>query len=102
MTRRFEDLWATAADDGASCPIGASDRGPGPLRCEPTPQGDELGLMLEAWSHERSRRIEAALLVDEARRVIARFVADGAASPVTLQRARRVLAAIRATHAADA
>src|SRR3954470_8933391 len=101
MARRFEDLWSTAADDGATCPIGVSDRRPGPPVGSPEPEGEDLGLMLEAWSLERARRIEAALLVKEARRVIARFVADGAASPGTLVRARRVLAAIRAVHADD-
>src|SRR4051812_22480339 len=102
MGRRFEDLWATAADDGASCPIGVSDRAPGREDRELSPQSDELDLILEAWSRERARRIEATLLVEEARRVISRFVAEGTSTPMALQRARRVLGAIRALQAADA
>ena len=93
MNRRFEDLYASAADDGASCPIGVSDHHANSC--------DDLDLLLEAWSRERARRIEGSLLLEEARRIIARLIAEGGSTLLARQRARRVLNAIRAQQESD-
>jgi len=91
MKRRFEDLWTEAADDGASCPVGVAS----PLS---SVEADQL---LDAWYQERARRIEGALVLDEAHRLIAGLLADHAVTPRRARAARRVIQAIRAFQAND-
>lgn len=91
MKRRFEDLWAEAADDGASCPVGVTL----PLS---SVDADQL---LDAWYQERARRIEAALVLKEAHRLIAGLMTDHAINPRREREARRVMQAIRTLQADD-
>src|SRR3954451_5230465 len=87
MNYRFDDLWASAADDGASSPVGVYT----------TQRGDvpEVDLLLDAWLRERTDRIECALALDQARRVIAGLLADGEVTPRRRRQANLVIRAIR-------
>jgi hypothetical protein len=91
MNRRFEDLWARAADDGASCPLGAW-----------TARSDvEVDQLLDAWYHERAHRIESALVLDQARRLIAGLLAKGVLTARRDREARQLIRAIRAIQTDD-
>lgn len=92
MGRRFEDVWSMAADDGANCPIGVSD---GATLAGRGTRSDELGLLLEAWSCERSMRIEGSLLLEQAGRMIVKLLADEGHSSKSLRQARSLLRVIR-------
>ena len=83
--RRFEDLWAEAADDGASTPVGASGFA----------SGAELEELCDAWLEERTQRIEGLLVLDQARRLIARMLAEGEISARSRKRAIGIVRAIR-------
>lgn len=57
MTGRLEDLWETAASDGASTPF-----------VSPATNSDaELEELMTAWYHERTERTEVTLLLDRGR-----------------------------------
>jgi hypothetical protein len=89
MKSRFEDLWASAADDGASAPTGVY---PG----RPTGEADiEVDHLFDAWNRERTGRIECSLVLDEAHRFIARCLADGEITPLRRRQAMRLIRAIR-------
>jgi hypothetical protein len=91
--RRFQDLWAKAADDGASCPIGVN----------PGPPDVDVDQLLDAWYDERAQRIESTLLLGEARRLIGRLLveAEGSISSRRAREARRLIQAIRAMETQD-
>jgi hypothetical protein len=91
MNRRLEDLWANAADDGATSPIGVLTG----------PSESELDDLLAAWFQERSHRIEGGLLLQEARRLLLRFLAEEAGSTAIRQRVERLIQAIRAYQDVD-
>lgn len=88
MNDRLEDLWSSAAEDGASCPIGYM-----------TTHVDvdvlsERDLLMEAWFRERSDRIECALVLDQARRLLSVLVEEGGISPNALRRTTRMIRSI--------
>jgi hypothetical protein len=86
MISHFDDRWDSAAGDGASTPAGlAADRA-----------GDEVGLLMEAWSCERHESIESKLLLDRAQRLLARILASGELTPRNRARVRRLVAEIEA------
>jgi len=87
MCPRFEDLWAKAADDGASCPVGVS--------AHPPASDHETDDLMNAWFQERAQRIEGSLLLQQARRLIVSLMADGDLGPADRRRALRLVRAIR-------
>jgi len=90
MTNRFEDLWATAADDGAACPCGVESPRSDDVERE------ELGLLMNAWHIERAGHIECALALEQAGRMIALLLAEADVSPARRRRAKRLIVTIRA------
>ncbi len=90
MTNRFEDLWATAASDGAVCPCGV-----GSPRVDADDR-EELDLLMNAWHTERAGHIECALALQQAGRMIALLLADADVSPARRRRAKRLIGTIRA------
>ena len=89
MKSRFDDLWASAANDGASCPIGIFEK--------PSDADSELDLLMDAWLRERTERIESSLILDQAQRLMIGLLADGAISPRRRRQAIRLIRAIRAS-----
>jgi hypothetical protein len=85
MADRFEDLWNSAANDGASTPFV-------PFA---TDTDAELEQLMTAWYHERTERIEFALLLDRAEGLIDKMLALGEVSPRTRKQALRFLRASR-------
>ena len=83
--RRFEDLWADAANDGASSPIGVNSN----------PFGAELEDLMDAWFDERTQRIEGLLVLEQARRMIVRLMSEAGGSPTSRRRASQLVRAIR-------
>jgi hypothetical protein len=86
MNHRFDDLWTTAPDDGAMCPVGVS------APSEARHDADEL---LDAWYRERSASIELSLLVEQARLLLSRMLDDDELSPARRKQAHRLLREIR-------
>lgn len=85
MNGRFEDLWSTAADDGAACLSGiVTGRG----------GGVEVDELLDAWYRERTDRIECSLVLEQARRLLAGLLADGSVTPRRRRQAGRLIRAI--------
>ena len=77
-----------AGNDGASAQVWPAPR-------EEEGYEDELELLLQTWSIERGRAIEAELLLTRARDLLARAVAPGKAPSLRAQRrARRLLVEI--------
>jgi len=89
MIDRLENLWKTAAGDGASIPVGMS---------RPDCEFDAL---LDAWFRERQDSIECRLYLDEAGRLL-RELLDTETMPAQLRRrGRTLLRAIRACQKAE-
>ena len=74
MTARFEDLW-NSADDGASARPRIRNRA----------ERRRSRSLDRRLVRERSDRIECSLLLDQARRLIHGFLADGEISPLRRQ-----------------
>jgi hypothetical protein len=87
MNSRFDDLWASAADDGASCPVGVFA-----VRNE---ADDEVDQLMNAWLRERSDRIEGSLILEQVQRLLGGIIADGEFTPGRRKRAVRLVRAIR-------
>ncbi len=87
MNCRFDDLWSSAAHDGASCPVG--------LSATRTDLSAEVDHLMDAWFHERTDRIECSLILDQAGRLLSALLADGPVSPKKRREACRVIRAIR-------
>lgn len=93
MNRRFEDIWDDAPDDEPA--------GPGLDEAEEETEsllgetGDETESLLDAWYRERSQRIETALVLDEARRLLRKLVATRELDDAPARQARKLLRAIR-------
>jgi len=81
IKNRFEDLWQSAADDGASTPLGPST----------VPTEAEVDELLGAWYLERHKSIEFEMLLRQSRKVIAWLLANGADEPENRRKARRFL-----------
>jgi hypothetical protein len=78
---RLEDLWKSAADDGASTPLG-------PLS---VPTDAEIDELLDAWFLERHKSIEFEMLLKQSRKIIAWLLANGVDEPENRRKARRFL-----------
>jgi hypothetical protein len=87
MTSRFDDLWISAADDGASCLAGVVMSRP--------PGEDEMDQLLDAWYRERTDRIECSLALEEALRWIACLLDEGEVTPRRRRQADRLIRAVR-------
>jgi hypothetical protein len=81
IKNRLEDLWKSAADDGASTPLG-------PLT---VPTDVEIDELLDAWFLERHKSIEFEMLLKQARKIIAWLLANGVDEPENRRKARRFL-----------
>ncbi len=81
MINRLEDLW-NAADDGASVPT------------DPRAYQSEVEIeqLMQAWCLERSRSIEAEMVLGQSRRLLRQIMAGGSMSAVDRS---RVLSLIR-------
>jgi len=84
MTNRFENLWETAAGDGALTPVGVA-----------RPECDFDALM-EAWLRERQDCIECRLYLGEAGRLLREILAEDQVPQRLRRRVRHLLLAIRA------
>ncbi|GAC1474852.1 MAG: hypothetical protein NVSMB9_26010 [Isosphaeraceae bacterium] len=87
MNIRLNDLWSSAAHDGASCPIGV-------LSGQPTDRQD-INEVMDAWYRERAAFIECSLLLERSQNLMARLLADDEISPRRRQQLRSLLATIR-------
>jgi len=81
INNRLEDLWKSAAADGASAPLG-------PLTLPTDAEIDEL---LDAWYLERHKSIEFEILLKQSRKIIAWLLANGVDDPENRRKARRFL-----------
>jgi len=81
IKNRLEDLWESAAQDGASTPLG-------PLG---GPTEAEIEEILDAWFLERHKSIEFEMLLKQSRKVIAWLLSEGVDEPVNRKKARRFL-----------
>ncbi len=88
MNYRFEDLWSSAAKDGASCPIGYMTNPAG------SDSSAELDLLMDAWFRERSGRIECSLVLDRARRLLSAIAEEGGLSREMLRKTAQLIHAI--------
>jgi len=89
MTGRFDNLWESAAGDGALSPVGVARP-----ECE-------FDALMDAWFRERQDCIECRLYLDEAGRLL-RKVLDEETVPLRLRRrAKHLLLAIRAVRDAE-
>ena len=88
---RFDDLWSSAAHDGASCPIGVSGSYASP-NADNAVDVDEL---LDAWFHERTDRIECSLILEQARKLLSGLLAEGTVSARKRGETCRVIRAIK-------
>jgi len=89
MRGRFDNLWETAAGDGAVTPVGIA-----------RPECDFDALM-DAWSRERQDCIECRLYLDEAARLFRKILDEEAVPPRLRRRAKHLLLAIRAVRKAE-
>lgn len=88
---RFDNLWSSAANDGASCPIGVS----GDRSSRNADSEVEVDQLLDAWFHERTDRIECSLILEQARKLLSDLLADGQVSPRKRREACRMIRAIK-------
>jgi hypothetical protein len=88
MASRFENLWKSAAGDGALSPVGVA---------RPDCDYDDL---MDAWLRERQESIESKLYLDEARRLLRKMIVVEQVPPGLRKRARHLLEAIQAGRAA--
>jgi hypothetical protein len=89
MMGRFENLWETAAGDGALTPVGVARP-----ECE-------FDALMDAWFRERQDCIECRLHLDEARRLLRSIVVEDQVPPRLRRRAKHLLSAIRAVRDAE-
>jgi len=89
MKNRFEDLWDSAAGEGASTPVGVV-----------RPAGDFDALM-DAWFRERHDSIEYRLHLEEAGDLLRQILEQDQVPLKLRRRAKHLLQAIRAVHEPD-
>jgi hypothetical protein len=89
MMGRFEDLWESAASDGALSPVGVA-----------RPEG-EFDALMDAWFRERQDCIECRLYLDEAGRLLRAIAHENQVPPRLRRRAKHLLSAIRAVRDAE-
>ncbi|MGE3818011.1 MAG: hypothetical protein AB7I30_01115 [Isosphaeraceae bacterium] len=82
MNQRFDDLWEFSADTDE-------------LWRGLKPSEEEVEQILEAWTRERSQRIEALLILDQTRRFLRGIVTRDELAPGRIRRARHLLQAIK-------
>ena len=88
---RFDDLWSSAAHDGASCPIGVSGDKPGPNAGSKV----EVDLLMDAWFLERTNGIECSLILGQAEKLLTGLLAEGTVSPRKRREVCRIVRTIR-------
>jgi len=89
MMNRFENLWNSAAGDGALTPVGIARP-----ECE-------FDALMEAWLRERHDSIECRLYLDEAGRLLREILGEDQVPPRLRRRVRKLLQAIRAVREAE-
>ena len=89
MTNRFENLWESAAGDGALSPVGIARP-----ECE-------IDALMDAWLRERQDGIECRLYLEEAGRLLKRIVCEERMPRHLRQRVKHLLLAIRAIREAE-
>src|SRR5437588_11804787 len=89
MMGRFENLWESAAGDGALSPVGVA---------RPDCEFDAL---MDAWFRERQDSIECRLYLEEARRLLREIMDVEIVPPRLRRRAKHLLLAIRAVRESD-
>jgi hypothetical protein len=89
MTGRLENLWKTAAGDGALTPIGTN-----------RPEF-EFDALLDAWFRERQVSVECRLYLDEAGQLLRELVGQDTMSSQLRRRVKTLLLAIRALKDAE-
>lgn len=89
MRSRIENLWESAAGDGASTPVGVA-----------RPESDFDALM-EAWSRERQASTECRLALDQAGRLLREILKEDRVPIGLRRRARRLVRVIRASRDAE-
>jgi threonine dehydrogenase-like Zn-dependent dehydrogenase len=87
MNCRFDDLWASAADDGASALVG--------IYSSRSERDEEIEQLMKAWLRERSVRIESSLVLDQAFRLLVDLLDEGEISPRRRKQARVLIRSIR-------
>ncbi len=87
MIKRFEELWDSAASDGASASIGLPT---------PFPASDESQDLMEAWFKERQESIENELYLDLACQLLRRILTEGAMTLESQRQAKHLILAIKA------
>jgi len=88
MIKRFEDLWTSAATDGASSPVGLAT---------PPPDVAESQDLMEAWYKERQESIENKLYLDLACQLLRRILSEGAMTREDERRAKHLILSIKAS-----
>jgi len=89
MISRFEDLWESAAGDGALTPVGVARP-----ECE-------FDALMDAWFRERQDSIEYRLYLDEAGELLRQILDQDRVPSRLRRRAKHLLQAIRAVHATE-
>jgi len=89
MISRFEDLWESAAGDGALSPVGVA---------RPDCEFDAL---MDAWLQERQDCIECRLYLAEAGRLLRKILDEEAVPQRLRRRARNLLQAIRSVRESE-
>jgi|ERR1700757_3544365 hypothetical protein len=89
MISRFEDLWESAAGDGALSPVGVARP-----ECE-------FDALMDAWFRERQDCIECRLYLDEAGRLLRMILGEEAVPPRLRRRAKHLLLAIRSVRESE-
>jgi len=89
MMSRFENLWESAAGDGAWSPVGFA---------RPECEFDDL---MRAWLRERQDCIEHRLYLDDAGRLLREILSEVDVSHPLRRRVRQLLQAIREIHGSE-
>jgi len=85
MNSRFDELIATAADDGASAPSGLFT----------SRNRADVDQLMQAWFIERQNNIECSLILDQASRFVSCVLNDGEVTETTRRKGRHLLRVIK-------
>jgi hypothetical protein len=89
MLSRFDNLWESAAGDGALTPVGVARP-----ECE-------FDALMDAWFRERQDSIECRLYLDEAGRLLREIIGEERVPVRLRRRAKHMLLAIRASRESE-
>jgi hypothetical protein len=90
MPNHFDDLLISTAHDGASTYLGA-------FTVNSIERADDVDQLMDAWYRERQARIEAGLMLDEARQLLRGVIAEGVGTSAYQRKVKRLLRAINAS-----